>query len=515
MDQTFECVNLEPVALKMASSLHLQDVLTTITQGLIDELGAAFARIWLIGPGDLCDECYKASDCTSRNRCLHLKASAGIYTNLNGEYRRVPLGAFLIGSIAAGEGPFFTNDLLSEEKVPDKKWIRKNGFRSYAGYPLLFREDILGVLAMFSCSTMPQQAFDHMAGFASQAAVAITNAQLFAEVEQLKDRLRAENVYLREEIKLSRNFEEIIGESKNFLKVLQKAEKVSATSATVLILGETGTGKELLARAIHNISDRKDRPLVKVNCAALPQNLIESELFGHERGAFTGAVSRKLGRFELADRGTIFLDEIGELPLEVQSKLLQVLQDGEFTRVGSTKPIKVNVRVLAATNQDLESAVRKGEFRNDLYFRLNVFPITMPPLRERKKDIPLLVRHFIKKYNPELGKKIKTVPKKAMKAFQVYDWPGNLRELENVIERAIILSPQNKLFVDEIFDLSAGELPTQNYRKLEDVERVHILKVLEDCGWIVEGDGGAALVLGLKPATLRFRMKKLGIQRPK
>jgi formate hydrogenlyase transcriptional activator len=334
------------------------------------------------------------------------------------------------------------------------------------------------------------------------------------EIEQLKNQLAAENKYLQEEIKLSYNFDEIVSRSIKFHQVLQHIEQVAATDATVLILGESGTGKELLARAVHNISNRSKRPLVKVNCAALHANLIESELFGHEKGAFTGALERKIGRFELADSGTIFLDEIGELPIELQAKLLRILQEGEFERLGNPKTMKVNVRVIAATNRNLEEAIEKKEFREDLYYRLNVFPIRCPPLRERKEDIPILVKHFCQKYEAKIGRKITNIPQKVMDTFIKYDWPGNIRELENIIERALILSRSNTLEYGEWIPLENKTNKKISFTTLEDAERQHILEALEKTGWKVSGEKGAAKILGLNPTTLEARMKKLGIKRP-
>jgi len=333
-------------------------------------------------------------------------------------------------------------------------------------------------------------------------------------MEKEKALLQAQNRYLQEEIKLTYNFDEIVNRSIKFRKVLQNIEQVAATDATVLILGESGTGKELLARAVHNISNRSKRPLVKVNCAALPANLIESELFGHEKGAFTGALERKIGRFELADGGTIFLDEIGELPIELQAKLLRILQEGEFERLGNSRTMKVNVRVIAATNRSLEQAIEKKEFREDLYYRLNVFPIHCPPLRERTEDIPLLVKHFCQKYEVKIGKKITNIPQKVMDALMKYDWPGNIRELENIIERALILTRGNTL---EYGEWVPSEKKTDKkilFTTLEDAERQHILEALEKTGWKVSGEKGAAKILGLNATTLEARMKKLGIQRP-
>lgn len=342
--------------------------------------------------------------------------------------------------------------------------------------------------------------------------------------------LRMENLYLREELKTEYNFEEIVGASTVMERVFQKISQVAETDSTVLINGETGTGKELIARAIHNRSARKNRPLIKVNCAALSQGLIESEFFGHEKGAFTGAISARVGRFELANGGTIFLDEIGEISLEVQAKLLRVLQEQEFERVGGTKTIKVDVRVITATNRDLKKAVDEGRFRADLYYRLNVFPILLPPLRERKQDISLLVRYFVSKHMARLGKHITQISHSAMDQLTAYQWPGNVRELENVVERAVILSQGPVLeLVDEIAQLLPAAPQTRTIEKfipttpnvsvpsfvsLEDLERDYIQKVLESTNWVIEGAAGAAKILDINPNTLRSRMQKLNIHRP-
>ncbi|MBE0577070.1 MAG: sigma 54-interacting transcriptional regulator [Desulfuromonadales bacterium] len=333
------------------------------------------------------------------------------------------------------------------------------------------------------------------------------------ELEEIKKRLEAENVYLKEEFHLNPNFSDIVGQGKTFKKVLLKVEQVAVTDTTVLLLGETGTGKELLARAIHNLSPRKDHSLVKVNCAALPANLIESELFGHEKGSFTGATARKFGRFELANGGTIFLDEIGDLPLELQSKLLRVLQEGELERVGGMNTIKVDVRVIAATNRELENAMAEGTFREDLYYRLNVFPIKSPPLRERREDIPALVKFFIQKHGPKLRRQIKTIPKYVMDTLKEYHWPGNVRELENIIERSLIHSQGDQLTLGDYFRQAVRTPKRKEIRTLADMERENILEALEATSWRVSGKRGAAEILGLKPTTLEARMKKLGIKR--
>ncbi len=332
-------------------------------------------------------------------------------------------------------------------------------------------------------------------------------------LEQEKERLEAQNLYLKEEIQLSHNFEELIGSSTSLKKVLSNVERVARTESTVLITGETGTGKELIARAIHNLSPRKERALVKVNCAAIPAGLIESELFGHEKGAFTGALNRRIGRFELADKGTVFLDEIGELPLDLQSKLLRVLQEGEFERVGGAQTLKVSVRVIAATNRDLAQLSKTGQYRPDLYYRLNVFPLHLPPLREREGDLRQLAQYFVQKYATEQGKKIERIPERLWTALQQYRWPGNIREFQHVIERAVILTEGPELAMVDWLETPSqlaqgGQLPT-----LEELERDHIVRTLEHANWKVSGDKGAAALLGLKPTTLEARMKKLGIQR--
>ena len=333
------------------------------------------------------------------------------------------------------------------------------------------------------------------------------------EVSKLKNQLEAENVYLQEEIKLAHHVNEIIGESDAIEYVLFKIEQVSQTDTTVLILGETGTGKELVARAIHNQSGRKDRPLVKLNCAALSASLIESELFGHEKGAFTGASARKIGRFELADGATIFLDEIGELPLELQSKLLRVVQEGELERLGGTRTIKVDVRILAATNRHLKQEVDKGRFREDLWYRLNVFPLTVPPLRQRKEDIPLMVEHFVRGYSRKVGKTITSISSGTLKKLKDYSWPGNVRELANVIERAVVNSQGPILHIADQFEQPRPEKELDLSRTLEEIEKEYIIRVLDSTGWRIGGASGAALVLGLNSSTLRTRMLKLGIQK--
>ncbi|KUG24135.1 formate hydrogenlyase transcriptional activator [hydrocarbon metagenome] len=334
-----------------------------------------------------------------------------------------------------------------------------------------------------------------------------------SEIKTMKEKLEAENIYFRQENKKKHQFDNIIGQSDGLKYVLYRAQQVAPADTTILVLGETGTGKELIAAAIHDMSPRKDKPLITVNCAALPGNLIESELFGREKGAFTGADVRRMGRFEIANDSTICLDEIGELPLELQGKLLRVIQHSEFERLGSSQTIKVDVRIIATTNRNLEEEILQGRFRQDLYYRLNVFPITVPPLRLRKDDIPLMVQAFMERYSRKLGKKITTIPKETMKILQDYPWPGNVRELESIIERAVILCPGPVLQLADKLAISSPPLSSA-MRTLEDMERIQILKILTETKWRIEGKDGAAAILGIHPSTLRARLHKLEITRP-
>jgi formate hydrogenlyase transcriptional activator len=350
---------------------------------------------------------------------------------------------------------------------------------------------------------------------ANQAAIAVDNALAYGQIADLKDKLAQENLYLEDEIRTEQGFEEIIGHGEALRAVLRQIETVAPTGSTVLIYGETGTGKELIARAIHNLSRRSTNPFVKLNCAAIPTGLLESELFGHEKGAFTGAVTQRIGRFELAHQGTVFLDEIGEIPLELQPKLLRVLQEREFERLGSARTLRTDARLIAATNRDLAAMVDEQKFRSDLFYRLNVFPVHVPPLRERSEDIPLLVRHFVQQFARRMNKTIETIPAETMNALLGYHWPGNIRELQNVIERAVILSagPVLKVALADLKSRAASAGP-KKHETLEEAEREHILAVLKESNWVLSGPKGAAGRLGMKRPTLQFRMRKLGISRP-
>jgi transcriptional regulator with GAF, ATPase, and Fis domain len=413
---------------------------------------------------------------------------------------------------------FFISDI---EDLPDNQWREKKychehgGIKSILFIPLSVAGNVLGVISFVSCNLerkWPDVFVQRLRLLGEIIANALERKRVDQKIQQLKSRLEAENLYLRDQIDIEHKHESIIGQSDNIKRTLKQAEQVATTDSTVLVLGETGTGKELMAHAIHNLSPRKDRAMIKLNCAALPATLIESELFGREKGAFTGAMTRQIGRFEAADGSTIFLDEIGELPLELQSKLLRVLQEGQFERLGSPVPVTVDVRVIAATNRDLRHEVKRGTFREDLFYRLNVFPILVPPLRERRDDIPLLVWEMVKEFGKNFGKAIERIPKKNMEALQSYAWPGNVRELRNVIERGMILAKGSTLLVDlpEISASLAASVPRQT---LAEVERAYILSVMEKCHWRVRGKDAAAEILGLKPTTLEARMKKLEIAR--
>jgi formate hydrogenlyase transcriptional activator len=404
----------------------------------------------------------------------------------------------------------------------------REGLKSFCFLPLISRNRVLGVLALgrIQENAFSQVDIDFLTQFVNQIALAVENAVAYREIRELKDQLSKEKLYLEDEIRTEMNFAQIIGSSASLRKVLKRVETVAPTDSTVLIYGETGTGKELVARAIHDLSPRRAKAFVKLNCAAIPTGLLESELFGHEKGAFTGAIAQRIGRFEVANGGTIFLDEIGEIPLELQTKLLRVLQEREFERLGSSRTLRTDARLIAATNRDLEVMVSEQKFRSDLFFRLNVFPVHVSPLRERESDIPLLVRHFAQQFSRRMNKVIETIPTVTMDGLSRYHWPGNIRELQNVIERAVIISTGPELRLD-FADL---KIPKANPSKegpaapnskpngalrdvLGETERQQILKALKECNWVVAGPKGAAARLGIKRSTLQLRIQKLGITR--
>jgi len=418
-------------------------------------------------------------------------------------------------AIRTGKPVLFDEDDLKRLNSEVGRLLLDEGVKSGCCVPLKSHNRLLGTLniAGLRPGAFSQDDVDLLSQVANQIAIAVENALAYRQIEELKDKLNKEKLYLEDEIRTEYNFEEIIGESAALKRILKQVETVAPTDSTVLIQGETGTGKELIARAIHNLSKRRERTFVKMNCAAIPTGLLESELFGHERGAFTGAIAQKVGRFELAHGGTLFLDEVGDVPLELQSKLLRVLQEQEFERLGSNRTIRVDVRLVAATNRDLAQMVTDKLFRSDLYYRLNVFPITAPPLRERPEDIPLLVRYFAQKYARLMNKQIETIPVGAMTALAKYHWPGNIRELENLIERSVILSQGPDLHVP-LGELKAPATSAHNgVATLEAAEREHIQRVLRETNWVIGGPSGAATRLGMKRTTLQSKIRKLGISR--
>ena len=425
-----------------------------------------------------------------------------------------------LGWVFEHQQPLVHRDLEQEQQYANERRLAAEGMRSYCAVPLIVSSNCIGVLSVVSrkAGQYSTAHVDFLREIANQVALAVENMKAYQEITELKDRLAKENLYLEEEVRTGHNFGEIVGKSAALRRALKEVETVAPTDSTVLICGETGTGKELVARALHDLSPRRDRTFVKLNCAAIPTGLLESELFGHEKGAFTGAITQKVGRFELAHHGTLFLDEVGDIPLELQPKLFRALQEREFERLGSTRTIRVDVRLVAATNRDLAQMVAESRFRSDLYYRLNVFPVVLPPLRERCDDIPMLARHFTQRFAQRMGRQIQTIPAAAMDALVRYPWPGNIREMQNIIERAVILSrgleleiPQSEL--KQQTKAASIDFPS-SLSTLEEAEREHILRVLGETHWMIGGPAGAAFKLGMKRTTLQSKMRKLGIARP-
>ena len=503
---------LARVILRMTSALDPAEVLHAVVEGLAGELDAALVRIWLLD---------------AAGASLRLVASAGLSTRTDGAHSQIAVGRWKIGGIAAARAPVCTNELASDERIENKEWVAREGLRAFAGYPLEFRGELLGVLGLFSRRPLASDELERLGTFAAQAAIAIKNARLFEETARLSRRLQDENSVLKEELRDARPTRPILGRSPAIRDALQKLSRVAATDTAVLLQGETGTGKEVFARALHEASARRSRPLVKVNCAAIAPALIESELFGHEKGAFTSALQRHRGRFELADGGTLFLDEIGELAVEAQAKLLRVLQEHELERVGGSQTIRVDVRIVCATNRDLAADVRERRFRSDLFFRINVFPIHVPPLRERQGDVPILANAILAELGERLGRRVEGIEPDAMAMLSAYAWPGNVRELENAIERALIVASGPKLTIDDFADLrgpfaavddeevaATAEVPTTTSPagSLRDRLAAHERAILEDALRRTKGNQTeAARVLGLSRATLQYRMRRYGL----
>ena len=509
-----------------------ESVLKHIVQGLASQPGVALARIWLLPSGDLCGSCQRQTASPDQIQSLHLVASAGTprhspgedWSFLQGHFHRIPLNTGKVGQVAESRSPIFLKDFPHHNDwISRPEWAEREGIRSFAGYPLVFRDNLLGVLGVFSRIVLEDQEFTWLGLFANQASVAIANARAFEEVESHRRQLEGENAYLQEKVQQGFEFGEILGKSLALQQVLRQIQMVAPTDTTVLIGGESGTGKELVARAIHERSERHGRPLITVNCASIPRELFESEFFGHVKGAFTGALRDRIGRFQLADKGTIFLDEVGEIPHELQSKLLRVLQEGTFERVGDDHVRRVDVRVLAATNRELYEEVEAGRFRKDLYYRLCVFPVIIPPLRDRSEDIRLLAERFVQLASQRLKLPRAQLTESAIRQLTAYSWPGNVRELQNVIERAVIVSREGPLRVDLVLapflqkdhtKWNPGTAGTSVFpkREMERRERENILKALETASGKIYGADGAAAILGMKPTTLASRMKKMKLR---
>jgi transcriptional regulator with GAF, ATPase, and Fis domain len=522
--------DLRDLLLNVGQQRDLDGVLASVCQELADLDPIALARAWLLQPGDICASCPMRRDCPDQARCLHLVASAGRssaqdgkeWNQIDGSFRRFPLGVRKVGRIAAsGECVAVPNIASDATWIADPQWAQDENILGFSGQPLIFKGEILGVLAIFTRATLTQGCLDWLRMIADFVAASVANAIAFEKIESLHTQLEMENAYLREEVSDARSFGGLIGQSPALRTIVQQIELVAPTDANVLVLGESGTGKELVAQEIHNHSQRSSRPLVRVNCGSIPRDLYESEFFGHVQGAFTGAVRDRPGRFELANGGTLFLDEVGEIPLPLQSKLLRVLQEGTYERVGDDRTRQVDARIVAATNRDLKADVSAGRFRQDLYYRLNVFPIEVPPLRQRKEDLGALAIEFLHRAATRFNRPQPTLTQNHIIQLQTYDWPGNVRELMNVIERAVITTGTGKLR----FELPAATSRSKSQERSRRVDGVvsqsevrrleinNMLAALEQADWRVAGPGGAAERLGMRPTTLASRIKRLGLER--
>jgi len=527
--------SLKCLLLDIAQQRSLNDLLWLIVRRLADRPPVVLARIWLIRLGDICSTCRLKEECPDQTRCLHLVASAGRsggkdkteWANTDGYFARFPLGVCKVGRIGKTGEQLVINEMdnnLVWIAKPD--WAKQEGIRGFHGQPIIYKGETLGVLAVFQREPVTEEATVWFRMIADHVAVAIANARAFEEIERLKAQLELENTFLKEEVLEAQNFGGIIGQSPAIANLVEQIELVAPTDATALISGESGTGKELVAREIHRRSQRKDHPLVRVNCASIPRELYESEFFGHAKGAFTGALKDRAGRFQAADGGTLFLDEVGEIPLEIQSKLLRVLQEGEYERVGEETTRKVNVRIIAATNRKLAQEVEARRFRQDLYYRLNVFPIEVAPLRNRKEDIPLLAGSFMAHVRKKLNCTGRELTQAEVLKLQNYHWPGNVRELQNIIERAVISSRCGSVKFDLPVPQASGASPKTQIKKNggspgevlteEDMrlrEKANLESALQQTDWKIYGTGGAAELLGIKPTTLLSRIKKMGIKK--
>jgi transcriptional regulator with GAF, ATPase, and Fis domain len=532
----FAFENVQHLLLDMARRKTVDAILDLAVKTLHVFPDVALARVWLIqsSSGGDCDVCKFTAKCEDKSLCLRLLASAGqsivdgaTWTHLDGTHSRFPIGKGKVGVIAQEGVP---SEVLvvdpNDSWVSDPEWMKREQISSFVGQPLICQDELLGVMAVFTRVRLEEGALEMLRMVADHLAYAIANTRAFETIARLKQQVETENAFLREEIKDAHDFKGIIGESSDIGQILSSIAMVAPTDANVLIYGESGTGKELIAREIHNRSARRNKPMIKVNCSAIPRELFESEFFGHARGAFTGAVQARIGYFQAAEGGTLFLDEVGELPVHLQSKLLRVIQEGEYRRVGEDLVRTADVRIISATNSDLRVAIKSGSFREDLYYRLQVFPIEVLPLRERKSDIRLLANHFLKLYARKFNRPLIRLAEPHFEILTRHDWPGNIRELQNILERLVITSQPDQVLREMqrsappvvIAPPAAARVPVvqkplskDELRKLE-IENMQ--DALKQTNWKIYGPRGAAEMLAVKPTTLISRMKKLGIYKP-
>lgn len=537
-DPRFDSQLALQLLLDVAGEHSLDSLLQRLLNRAIEPPNVACVQIWLVEKGDICSACSRRPDCPDQSKCLHLIVGKG--SSLRGHEKeaprfdqpnaRIPLGVGSAGKAAVTGQQTNVRD-FEQSGMVGFDWVREEKVCGYGITPMVFKGEVLGIIIGFIRQDMPEESRLWSRVFADHLGAVIANARAFEEIQQLKAQLEQRNTYLQEEVMEAKAFGDLVGQSGALRQIVSQTELVAPTEASVLILGETGTGKELVAHEIHRHSRRKEGPLIRVNCASIPRELFESEFFGHAKGAFTGAIRDRAGRFESAEGGTIFLDEVGEIPLEMQSKLLRVLQDKVYERVGEDRTRSANVRIIGATNRDLKKAVAAGRFREDLYYRLHVFPLHVPPLRERKDDIPLLAKHFTQLSARELKCARPRLTRAGVIKLQAYNWPGNIRELRNVIERAVILAHGGDLE----FDLpvtsapapvlrfeprsAAPQGPREQPEFLTETEQQHrerdnLLAILQKANWKIKGPNGAAELLGVKPPTFRSRMRKWGLKRP-
>ncbi len=535
-DRRFDPNFATRLLLDIAHEQSVEHVLQKLIRSAMERTDVACVQVWLVDKGDRCSVCPQRPNCPNQTRCLHLVAGGGksfsdsgvSVPRFNDPNARMPLGVGLVGKVAVTGQQLILRGL---DKMPGElaefDWLEQEHVWGFNGSPITFKGEVLGVSVAFVREDMPDEALPWGQIFADHIGAAIANARAFEEIQRLKAQLEQQNTYLQEEVVEAKAFGDLVGQSAALRQIISQIDLVAPTEASVLILGETGTGKDLVAHEIHRRSQRKDNAMVRVNCASIPKELFESEFFGHVKGAFTSAIKDRPGRFETAEGGTLFLDEIGELPMEIQGKLLRVLQEKRYERVGDDRTRQADVRIIGATNRDLKKELAAGRFREDLYYRLHVFPIHVTTLKERKDDIPLLAKHFVDLSVKELRCPKPRLTRAAVARLQNYDWPGNVRELRNVIERAVILARGGSLFFDLPATDSApppassapppGANAGSDYfteAEMQRRERENLIAVLERSGWKIKGPNGAAELLGVKPTTLLSRMKKMGIRRP-